>query len=60
MKRFRRHGQESQRDRLKQELFQFNKVSEPGNVTRQEAKLASWNTFPDLFLCLKFGIYYVI
>ena len=28
MKRFRRHGQESQRDRLKQELFQFNKASE--------------------------------
>uniref|UniRef100_A0A8C9XET8 LLGL scribble cell polarity complex component 2 n=1 Tax=Sander lucioperca TaxID=283035 RepID=A0A8C9XET8_SANLU len=30
MKRFRRHGQESQRDRLKQELFQFNKTVEHG------------------------------
>uniref|UniRef100_A0AAQ5Z229 LLGL scribble cell polarity complex component 2 n=1 Tax=Amphiprion ocellaris TaxID=80972 RepID=A0AAQ5Z229_AMPOC len=30
MKRFRRHGQESQRDRLKQELFQFNKAIEHG------------------------------
>ncbi|GLD63235.1 lethal(2) giant larvae protein homolog 2 [Lates japonicus] len=30
MKRFRRHGQESQRDRLKQELFQFNKAMEHG------------------------------
>ncbi|KAJ3607796.1 hypothetical protein NHX12_024847 [Muraenolepis orangiensis] len=30
MKRFRRHGQESQRDRLKQELFQFNKSVEHG------------------------------
>lgn len=29
MKRFRRHGQESQRDRIKQELFQFNKVNRP-------------------------------
>ncbi|MEQ2167872.1 hypothetical protein GOODEAATRI_008431 [Goodea atripinnis] len=27
MKRFRRHGQESQRDRLKQELFHFTKAS---------------------------------
>lgn len=30
MKRFRRHGHESQRDRLKQELFQFNKTVEHG------------------------------
>eukprot|EP00064_Thunnus_orientalis_P004963 superscaffoldBa00000472_g4976 len=30
MKRFRRHGQESHRDRLKQELFQFNKTVEHG------------------------------
>uniref|UniRef100_A0A668ANX4 LLGL scribble cell polarity complex component 2 n=1 Tax=Myripristis murdjan TaxID=586833 RepID=A0A668ANX4_9TELE len=30
MKRFRRHGQESQRDRLKQELFQFSKTVEHG------------------------------
>ncbi|XP_071319576.1 LLGL scribble cell polarity complex component 2 isoform X2 [Trachinotus anak] len=30
MKRFRRHGQESHRDRLKQELFQFNKAMEHG------------------------------
>nr|XP_061823019.1 LLGL scribble cell polarity complex component 2-like isoform X1 [Nerophis lumbriciformis] len=30
MKKFRRHGQESQRDRLKQELFQFNKTVEHG------------------------------
>uniref|UniRef100_A0A3Q2UZ93 LLGL scribble cell polarity complex component 2 n=1 Tax=Haplochromis burtoni TaxID=8153 RepID=A0A3Q2UZ93_HAPBU len=30
MKRFRRHGQESQRDRLKQELFAFNKTVEHG------------------------------
>uniref|UniRef100_A0AAQ4NZH6 LLGL scribble cell polarity complex component 2 n=1 Tax=Gasterosteus aculeatus aculeatus TaxID=481459 RepID=A0AAQ4NZH6_GASAC len=30
MKRFRRHGQESQRERLKQELFQFNKTVEHG------------------------------
>uniref|UniRef100_A0A671VD96 LLGL scribble cell polarity complex component 2 n=1 Tax=Sparus aurata TaxID=8175 RepID=A0A671VD96_SPAAU len=30
MKRFRRHGQESQRDKLKQELFQFNKTVEHG------------------------------
>ncbi|XP_051927011.1 LLGL scribble cell polarity complex component 2-like isoform X2 [Hippocampus zosterae] len=30
MKRFRRHGQDSQRDRLKQELFQFNKTVEHG------------------------------
>ncbi|XP_061611994.1 LLGL scribble cell polarity complex component 2 isoform X2 [Phyllopteryx taeniolatus] len=30
MKRFRRHGQESQRDRLKQELYQFNKTVEHG------------------------------
>lgn len=32
MKRFRRHGQESQRDRLKQELFQFNKASSKDSV----------------------------
>uniref|UniRef100_A0A4W4EGR5 LLGL scribble cell polarity complex component 2 n=1 Tax=Electrophorus electricus TaxID=8005 RepID=A0A4W4EGR5_ELEEL len=30
MKRFRRHGHDSQRDRLKQELFQFNKTVEHG------------------------------
>ncbi|XP_068161098.1 LLGL scribble cell polarity complex component 2 isoform X1 [Antennarius striatus] len=30
MKRFRRHGHESQRDRVKQELFQFNKTVEHG------------------------------
>uniref|UniRef100_A0A3Q1KFJ1 LLGL scribble cell polarity complex component 2 n=1 Tax=Anabas testudineus TaxID=64144 RepID=A0A3Q1KFJ1_ANATE len=30
MKRLRRHGQESQRDRIKQELFQFNKTVEHG------------------------------
>uniref|UniRef100_A0A3B3TSZ4 Lethal(2) giant larvae protein homolog 2-like n=1 Tax=Poecilia latipinna TaxID=48699 RepID=A0A3B3TSZ4_9TELE len=30
MKRFRRHGTESQRDRLKQELFQFTKTVEHG------------------------------
>ncbi|XP_045923961.1 LLGL scribble cell polarity complex component 2 isoform X2 [Micropterus dolomieu] len=30
MKRFRRQGHESQRDRLKQELFQFNKTVEHG------------------------------
>ncbi|XP_036380984.1 LLGL scribble cell polarity complex component 2 isoform X1 [Megalops cyprinoides] len=30
MKRFRRHGQESQRDKLKQELYQFNKTVEHG------------------------------
>uniref|UniRef100_A0A7N8X0R5 LLGL scribble cell polarity complex component 2 n=1 Tax=Mastacembelus armatus TaxID=205130 RepID=A0A7N8X0R5_9TELE len=30
MKRLRRHGHESQRDRLKQELFQFNKTVEHG------------------------------
>ncbi|KAM6896931.1 LLGL scribble cell polarity complex component 2 [Xenentodon cancila] len=30
MKRFRRHGHESQRDRIKQELFQFNKTVEHG------------------------------
>uniref|UniRef100_A0A3Q3JYS0 LLGL scribble cell polarity complex component 2 n=1 Tax=Monopterus albus TaxID=43700 RepID=A0A3Q3JYS0_MONAL len=30
MKRFRRHGHESDRDRLKQELFQFNKTVEHG------------------------------
>ncbi|XP_035260615.1 LLGL scribble cell polarity complex component 2 isoform X1 [Anguilla anguilla] len=30
MKRFRRHGHESQRDRLKQELYQFNKTVEHG------------------------------
>ncbi|XP_029954438.1 lethal(2) giant larvae protein homolog 2-like isoform X2 [Salarias fasciatus] len=30
MKRFRRHGHESHRDRLKQELFQFNKTVEHG------------------------------
>ncbi|KAK0149190.1 Lethal(2) giant larvae 2 [Merluccius polli] len=30
MKRFRRHGQESHRDKLKQELFQFNKTVEHG------------------------------
>ncbi|XP_057681756.1 LLGL scribble cell polarity complex component 2 isoform X2 [Corythoichthys intestinalis] len=30
MKRFRRHGHESQRDRLKQDLFQFNKTVEHG------------------------------
>uniref|UniRef100_A0A3P8WL87 LLGL scribble cell polarity complex component 2 n=1 Tax=Cynoglossus semilaevis TaxID=244447 RepID=A0A3P8WL87_CYNSE len=30
MKRFRRHGHESQRDRLKQELYQFNKTLEHG------------------------------
>ncbi|KAM6951024.1 LLGL scribble cell polarity complex component 2 [Aplochiton taeniatus] len=30
MKRFRRHGQETQRDKIKQELFQFNKTVEHG------------------------------
>uniref|UniRef100_A0A665X562 LLGL scribble cell polarity complex component 2 n=1 Tax=Echeneis naucrates TaxID=173247 RepID=A0A665X562_ECHNA len=30
MRRFRRHGHESQRDRLKQELFHFNKTVEHG------------------------------
>uniref|UniRef100_A0A8C9WDL5 LLGL scribble cell polarity complex component 2 n=1 Tax=Scleropages formosus TaxID=113540 RepID=A0A8C9WDL5_SCLFO len=30
MKRFRRHGQESHRDKLKQELYQFNKTVEHG------------------------------
>uniref|UniRef100_A0A674MMD3 LLGL scribble cell polarity complex component 2 n=1 Tax=Takifugu rubripes TaxID=31033 RepID=A0A674MMD3_TAKRU len=30
MKRFRRHGHESHRDKLKQELFQFNKTVEHG------------------------------
>uniref|UniRef100_A0A8C5HTH5 LLGL scribble cell polarity complex component 2 n=1 Tax=Gouania willdenowi TaxID=441366 RepID=A0A8C5HTH5_GOUWI len=30
MKRFRRHGHETQRDRLKQELYQFNKTVEHG------------------------------
>ncbi|XP_069050580.1 LLGL scribble cell polarity complex component 2 isoform X2 [Lepisosteus oculatus] len=30
MKKFRRHGQESHRDRLKQELYQFNKTVEHG------------------------------
>ncbi|XP_017293370.1 LLGL scribble cell polarity complex component 2 isoform X1 [Kryptolebias marmoratus] len=30
MKRFRRHGHESQRDRLKQELYQFSKTVEHG------------------------------
>ncbi|XP_061087860.1 LLGL scribble cell polarity complex component 2 isoform X2 [Conger conger] len=30
MKRFRRHGHESQRDKLKQELYQFNKTVEHG------------------------------
>uniref|UniRef100_A0A6Q2YH66 Lethal giant larvae homologue 2 domain-containing protein n=1 Tax=Esox lucius TaxID=8010 RepID=A0A6Q2YH66_ESOLU len=30
MKRFRRHGQESHRDRIKQELYQFNKTVEHG------------------------------
>ncbi|MGH0142526.1 UNVERIFIED_CONTAM: hypothetical protein FKN15_055415 [Acipenser sinensis] len=30
MKRFRRHGQDSHRDRLKQDLFQFNKTVEHG------------------------------
>ncbi|XP_028826093.1 LLGL scribble cell polarity complex component 2 isoform X2 [Denticeps clupeoides] len=30
MKRFRRHGHDSQRDKLKQELFQFNKTVEHG------------------------------
>lgn len=34
MKRFRRHGQESQRDRLKQELFQFTKASEAEQSTQ--------------------------
>ncbi|TWW81848.1 Lethal(2) giant larvae protein -like protein 2 [Takifugu flavidus] len=34
MKRFRRHGHESHRDKLKQELFQFNKASYLGNVLK--------------------------
>lgn len=29
MKRFRRHGHESQRDKHKQDLYQFNKVVKP-------------------------------
>uniref|UniRef100_A0A3Q4NAS5 LLGL scribble cell polarity complex component 2 n=1 Tax=Neolamprologus brichardi TaxID=32507 RepID=A0A3Q4NAS5_NEOBR len=37
MKRFRRHGQESQRDRIKQELFAFNKVSKLDHTTQYGA-----------------------
>lgn len=35
MKRFRRHGHESHRDKLKQELFQFNKASKIRDVIRK-------------------------
>lgn len=33
MKRFRRHGHESHREKLKQELFQFNKVSKTREIS---------------------------